>query len=52
VETLILTHYVPPVPPGGGDDWRDLAAAHFDGTVEVGDDLHRVVVSAGPSGGS
>ena len=49
-ETLILTHYVPPIPPGGGDDWRDLAAAHFDGTIEVGDDLHRVSVSPTPSG--
>lgn len=44
VETLVLTHYVPTIPPGGGDDWRQLAAAHFSGTVEVGDDLHRVDV--------
>ncbi len=46
VGTLVLTHYVPAFPPGGGDDWRELAAAHFDGVVEVGDDLHRVEVSA------
>ncbi|HEX7354923.1 MAG TPA: ribonuclease Z [Mycobacteriales bacterium] len=45
VRTLVLTHYVPPIPPGGGDDWRALAAAHFDGTVEVGDDLHRIEIA-------
>ena len=44
METLVLTHYVPAFPSGGGDDWRDLAAAHFDGTIELGDDLHRVDV--------
>jgi ribonuclease Z len=45
VQTLVLTHYVPPFPSGGGDDWRALAAAHFDGTVELGDDLHRVEIA-------
>ncbi len=41
--TLILTHYVPPMPLGGtDDDWRALAAEHFAGTIELGDDLHRV----------
>ncbi|MCP5025673.1 MAG: ribonuclease Z [Actinomycetia bacterium] len=44
IETLILTHYVPAFPPGQGDDWRDLAAAHFAGTIEIGDDLHRVEI--------
>ncbi len=44
VGTLILTHYVPPFPPGGGAEWHDMAAAHFDGVIEVGDDLHRVEV--------
>ncbi|HEX7130993.1 MAG TPA: ribonuclease Z, partial [Iamia sp.] len=48
VGTLVLTHYVPAFPPGGGDDWRALAAAHFDGVVEVGDDLHRVEVDPTP----
>lgn len=48
VGTLVLTHYVPAFPPGGGDDWRALAAEHFDGTIEVGDDLHRVEVAGGP----
>jgi len=46
VGTLVLTHYVPPIPTGGdGADWRALAAAHFGGTIELGDDLHRVVVA-------
>ncbi len=46
VGTLVLTHYVPPFPTGGdGADWRELAAAHFDGSVELGDDLHRVEIS-------
>jgi ribonuclease Z len=45
VGTLVLTHYVPPIPAGGdGADWRALAAAHFDGRIELGDDLHRVLV--------
>lgn len=44
VATLVLTHYVPAFPPGGGDDWRELAATHFGGRVEVGDDLHRVEI--------
>lgn len=41
---LVLTHYVPAFPPGGGGEWRDIAAAHFSGRIEVGDDLHRVEV--------
>ena len=44
VGTLILTHYVPPLAPGQEDDWRALAATAFDGTIELGDDLHRVEV--------
>lgn len=44
VQTLVLTHYVPTIPPGGGDDWRELAAAHFAGRVELGDDLHHITV--------
>ncbi len=43
--TLILTHYVPAMPfSGTEDDWRALAAEHFNGTIEIGDDLHRVVI--------
>jgi ribonuclease Z len=45
IETLVLTHYVPAFPPGGGADWRTLASEHFSGRVEVGDDLHRVEVA-------
>ncbi|MEP1125797.1 MAG: MBL fold metallo-hydrolase [Ilumatobacter sp.] len=45
VRTLIYTHYVPPMPMGGTEDeWRALGAAHFDGVIELGDDLHRIVV--------
>jgi ribonuclease Z len=45
VGTLVLTHYVPPIPTGGsGDDWKALAAEHFTGVVELGDDLHRVEI--------
>jgi ribonuclease Z len=45
VGTLVLTHYVPPIPTGGtGDDWKALAAQHFAGTVELGDDLHRIEI--------
>jgi ribonuclease Z len=47
VDTLVLTHYVPRIPTGDpGDDWRALAAEHFSGGIEIGDDLHRVVVDA------
>ncbi len=42
VHTLVLTHYVPPIPPGGDDEWRALAASHFDGRIELGPDLHRI----------
>ena len=46
VGTLVLTHYVPPIPTGGaGDDWKALAAEHFSGVVELGDDLHRVEIT-------
>lgn len=46
VGTLVLTHYVPALPAGGGDDWRALAATEFAGRIELGDDLHRVVVDS------
>jgi ribonuclease Z len=46
VGTLVLTHYVPPIPVGGdGADWRALAGEHFDGRIELGDDLHRVEIN-------
>lgn len=31
VDTLMLTHYVPPLLPGQEDQWRALAAAEFSG---------------------
>jgi ribonuclease Z len=43
--TLVLTHYVPAIPPGGGDDWRALSAEHFSGRVELGDDLHHITIT-------
>lgn len=46
VDTLILTHYVPGIGPGQEQEWRSLAAAEFDGRIELGDDLHRVEVAA------
>ena len=46
VGTLVLTHYVPPIPTGGdGADWRALATVHFDGPIELGDDLHRIEIT-------
>lgn len=46
VGTLVLTHCVPAFPPGDpvAEEWRDRAATHFPGRVEIGDDLHRVDV--------
>lgn len=48
VGTLVLTHYVPPMAPGAEDEWRAIAAEHFAGPIELGDDLHRVVVGGEP----
>ncbi len=45
LDTLVLTHYIPAFPPGGGDDWRELAAQHFSGRVELGDDLHHITIT-------
>lgn len=42
VRTLVLTHYIPGMPPGTEDAWRELAAAHFDGDIVLGDDLTTV----------
>ena len=49
VGTLVLTHYVPPLVAGQEDQWRDLAAEEFDGTVELGDDLLTVSVGGASS---
>ena len=43
VRTLVMTHYVPPIGPGDEEAWRALAAAHFSGTIVVGDDLTTMV---------
>lgn len=44
VSTLVLTHCVPAVAPGSGDEWRALASSEFDGEVVLADDLTRVAV--------
>jgi ribonuclease Z len=52
VGTLALTHYVPAFAPGDEvtrEQWRALAAASFGGTIEVGDDLHRIDVHPRPN---
>ncbi len=46
VGMLVLTHYVPGIAPGQEAQWRALAAAEYDGPIELGDDLHRVRVRA------
>ena len=48
VQTLVLTHYVPPLVPGQEDQWRALAAGEFGGRIELGDDLLAVSVGANP----
>ncbi len=49
METLILTHYVPGIPPAENEfhelvvqQWRDRAAEYFSGKVEIGDDLLKI----------
>ena len=44
VDTLVLTHYVPPLAAGQEEQWRALATGEFSGRVELGDDLLRVSV--------
>jgi ribonuclease Z len=44
--TLVLTHYVPALADADVPEWRSRAMAHFDGRVELGDDLHTVVIGA------
>ena len=44
VDTLVLTHFVPPVAPGQEEDWRAKAASVFHGRIEIGPDLHRIEV--------
>lgn len=42
VETLVLTHFVPPLQPGQEDEWRAMAAEHFPGEIVAGPDLTSV----------
>jgi len=44
VKTLVLTHYIPGLPPGQEDEWRALAAAHFSGPIVLGDDMTSVEI--------
>ncbi len=44
VGTLVLTHYIPGLPPGQEDEWRSIAAAHFTGPIVLGDDLTAVEI--------
>ena len=44
VGRLVLTHYVPGIAPGQEEQWRALAAAEFDGPIDLGDDLLQVEV--------
>jgi len=44
VDTLVLTHCVPPLPPGAEEEWRAIAATTFTGEIVVAADLDRVAV--------
>jgi ribonuclease Z len=44
VKTLLLTHYVPAPRADQYDEWKAIAAAHFDGEIVMGDDLTSVTV--------
>ena len=39
VRTLVLTHPVPAPPIGQGQEWVDLAAAHFAGEIILAEDM-------------
>ncbi len=44
VGTLLCTHFVPPIQPGQHDEWRDLAAAKFHGSIVLAEDLTAITV--------
>ncbi len=44
VRTLVLTHFVPTPAPGSLDEWRTIAAEHFDGEIVAGDDLTTITI--------
>lgn len=50
IGTLVLTHMVPAPPPGGAQEWIDVATAHFGGTVLAPDDLTAVEVRPATAG--
>ena len=45
LDPLVLTRCVPAFASGGGGDGRELAARHFTGRVELGDDLHHITIT-------
>lgn len=44
VGTLVLTHCVPPIPPGAEGEWKALAAETFAGEIVVAADLDVVAI--------
>jgi ribonuclease Z len=44
VRTLLLTHYVPAPRADQYEEWKAIAAVHFDGETVMGDDLTSVIV--------
>ena len=44
VKCLMLTHLVPAPQPEQYDEWKAIAAAHFDGEIVIGDDLTTVTI--------
>lgn len=44
VGKLVLTHCVPALVADTVDEWRDLAAAHFEGEIHLAEDLDRISV--------
>ena len=44
VKRLVLTHLVPAPQPEQYDEWKAIAAAHFDGEIVIGDDLTTVTI--------
>jgi ribonuclease Z len=39
VKSLVLTHFVPAIQPGGEAEWHAMAAEHFSGEIVIGPDL-------------
>jgi ribonuclease Z len=44
VATLVATHFVPPLVPDHGSQWRGMAADHFAGSIVLADDLTTIEV--------